>query len=104
MHYYKITTQLLQISMQFLRFNSDFCGMVLSITTSLLPVTLLLLRIISHSLQHITSLGVSNTTNYLRNVIRSNGSITTYYIPVQLADVKGSGFESVHPLMIYCSF
>jgi hypothetical protein len=60
--------------------------MFLSITTSLLPITLLLLRITSLPMLHITLLGVSNTTNYLRNVMCSNGSITMYYIPGQLAD------------------
>ena len=30
----------------------------------------------------------SNTTNYLRNVIRSNETITTYYVPGQLADER----------------
>ncbi len=82
MHYYKITTPLLQITMQLLRFNSDYT----SITSSLLPITLQLLHFTSDPLLHITFLSISNTTNYLRKVMRSHGSITTYYVPGQLAD------------------
>jgi hypothetical protein len=76
--------------MQLLRFNSDYYSVLLSTTTLLLLITLRFLCITSHPLLHITSLGVSNTTNYLRNVILSNGFITTCYVPGQLADVMGS--------------
>ena len=61
------------------------------ITSSLLLITFILLRITPKPLLHITSLSVSNTTNYLRNVIRSNETITTYYVPGQLADVPDIG-------------
>jgi hypothetical protein len=37
-------------------------------------------------LLHAAAFGVSNTTNYLRKVIPSNGSMTTYSFPGQLAD------------------
>ena len=62
------------------------------ITSSLLPITLPLLRITSDPLLHITALGVSNTSNYLRNVIRSNETITTYLVPGQSGDVLQGAF------------
>ncbi len=49
-------------------------------------ITLILLLITSKPLLRITSLGIANTTNYLRNVIHSNGFITMNYAPGQLAD------------------
>ena len=57
------------------------------ITSSLLLITWTLLRITPKPLLHITFLSVSNTTYYLRNVIRSNETITTYYVPGQHGDV-----------------
>ncbi len=40
------------------------------------------------ALLHITFLSDSNTTNYLRKVIRSNETITTYYVPGQSGDAS----------------
>jgi hypothetical protein len=37
--------------------------------------------------KHCQFIRYSKTTNCLRNVMRSNESITTYYVPGQLADV-----------------
>ncbi len=54
-------------------------------------ITLILLRITWNPLLHITSLGISNTSNYLRNVIRINGSITMYSVLGQLAGTGTSG-------------
>ncbi len=72
-NYHAITAFLIRITQYYILF--------LSITTSLLrvPITLRLLRMTSRSLLHITSLGVSNTNNYLRNVICRNGSIIIHY-------------------------
>ncbi len=84
------TISLLQITAVYYDRNTPEYFLLLTnttfITSSLLPIIFPLLRITSDPLLHITSLGVSNTTNYLRNVICSNETITTYYVPGQLGD------------------